>query len=89
MTDYRVGYVIEPGGEPLAVFLDSVALPGKFAVYAQLGEHAEADLEYLRAQPLAGEAEYRDLHAYLSRRYAESPGEPPLRLVIDQAGVPR
>lgn len=90
MNDYRVGYVVEDGGETLAVFLDSGpdCATGNLMSYARLGEHSEASIEYLRGRPLAEEAQYRDLHGYLSRRYAEPPGDP-VRLVVDQGGVPR
>ena len=87
--DYRVGYLSE-GGEPLAVFLDSATEvnAGKLLVYARVGEHSEADVDYLRGLPLADEDLYRTLHTYLSRRYAAGPGDP-LNLVIDQEGLPR
>lgn len=87
--DYRVGYLTEDG-EALAVFLDSGphTRPGALTVYARLGEHGEAVLDYLRGLPLANERLYHGLHAYLSRRYVEGPGEP-LTLVIDQEGLPR
>lgn len=90
MKDYRVGYVVEDGGETLAVFLDSGpdCANGRLMSYARVGEHSEASIDYLRERPLAAETQYRALHAYLSRRYAEPPGEP-LLLVVDQAGLPR
>lgn len=86
---YRVGYVVE-GTEPLAVFLDSgpQAGHGRLTVYARLGEHAEADIDYLRGLPRATPAHYADLHTYLTRRHAGNPLVP-LPLTIDQTGVPR
>ena len=89
MTNFRVAYIDEDG-EPLAVFLDSGAEagPGRLIVYSRVGEHSEADIDYLRRLPLASEATYQQLHAYLSRRYAGDPGQP-LTLTIDQEGVPR
>jgi hypothetical protein len=90
MVNYRVGYLVEDGGNVLAVFLDSAGEcnPGNLLSYALLGEHSEAAVDYVRAQPLADERQYQELHAYLGRRYGDSTGEP-LRLVVDQAGVPR
>ena len=90
MDEYRVGYLVEDGDQPLAVFLDSApdCNAGNLRVYARLGEHGEAAISYLRGLSLAGEPQYRDLHEYLSRRYAGGPGES-LRLVIDQDGAPR
>ena len=90
MADYRVGYLVEDGGNVLAVFLDSAAdcNPGNLLSYALLGEHSEAAVDYVRERPLADERQYQELHAYLGRRYGDSPGEP-LRLVVDQSGVPR
>lgn len=91
MKDYRVGYIDEDG-EPVAVFIDSTedCRPGRIMVYARVGEHAEADIEWVRQQPLADSALSAPLHAYLERRYGDPPGEcESLRLVIDQAAVPR
>jgi hypothetical protein len=86
--DYRVGYVLLDDGEPLAVFLDSAAEchPGSLTCYARVGEHSEVPITYLRQWPLASEPQYRNLHVYLSRRYAHGPGDA-LNLVVDQAGV--
>lgn len=88
-TDFRVGYLAEDG-EPLAVFLDSAAEAGPrgLMVYSRIGEHSDADIRYLRSLPPAGEEQYRPLHTYLSRRYAEDPGDA-LNLVVDQEGLPR
>lgn len=89
MQDYHVGY-ISVDGEPLAVFTDSPpdCRPGRIMVYARMGEHSEADIEWVRQQPLADPADATSLHAYLERRYSEPPGE--LRqLVIAQDAVPR
>lgn len=91
MKDYRVGYV-DDGGEPVAVFIDSTqdCRPGRIMVYTRMGEHAEADIEWVRQQPLAELAQSGSLHAYLERRYSDPPGECDcLRLVIDQSAVPR
>lgn len=90
MQEYRVGYV-DSDGEPVAVFIDSApdCNPGFLMSYARIGEHSEASLDWVREQPLAGPNEYGQLHDYLSRRYADPHPEPPLKLVIDQAGVPR
>jgi len=89
MKEYRVGY-IDADGDPVAVFIDSTedCGPGRIMVYARMGEHSEADIEWVRQQPLADTARSQSLHAYLERRYSEPPGEP-LQLVIDQAAVPR
>lgn len=89
MQDYRVGYV-DSDGEPVAVFIDSGSdcNPGRLMSYARMGEHSEADIDWVAAQPLADEELYRELHGYLSRRYAEFPGDQ-LNLVISQAAVPR
>lgn len=88
MRDYRVAYVLEDDGEPLAVFLDSVTdcAPGNVGSYARVGEHSEASIEYVRSRPVAAEADYLPLHTYLSRRYGAGPDEP-LNLVVDQAGL--
>ena len=91
MQDYRVGY-ITVDGEPEAVFTDSTpdCRPGRIMVYARMGEHSEADIEWVRQQPLADPADAASLHSYLARRYSDPPGDcPPLRLVIDQESVPR
>lgn len=90
MDDYRVGYV-DSDGEAVAVFLDSAedCNCGNLMAYARIGEHAEASLDWIRAQPLSSALQYAPLHEYLCRRYADTPGEEPLRLVIDQAAVPR
>jgi len=89
MKDYRVGY-IDADVEPVAVFIDSTddCGPGRIMFCARMGEHSEADIEWVRQQPLADTARSQPLHAYLERRYSEPPGEP-LQLVIDQAAVPR
>lgn len=86
---YRVAYLAEDGA-PLAVFLDSgpQTRPGALTVYARIGEHGEAAVEYLRRLPLASEQLYHGLHTYLTKRYAGGPGES-LTLVVDQKGVPR
>ncbi len=88
---YRVGYVVEAGGEVLAVFLDSGpdSHAGHLIAYARQGEHTEACIEYICEQPLAREDQYRGLHSYLSARYAQTPGTPAVCLVVDQDGVPR
>jgi phage terminase large subunit GpA-like protein len=88
MQDYRVGYIfVEDEAE--AVFIDSGrdCFRGQLTVYARLGEHADADIAWIRQQPLASEDQYQKLHQYLSRRYASS--NDPANLVIDQAAVPR
>ena len=89
ISNFRVGYLTEDV-EALAVFLDSgpEAGSGKLTVYARVGEHSEAAVDYLRGLPLAGEPLYHQLHTYLARRYADGPVEP-LNLVVDQSGVPR
>ena len=89
MQDYRVGY-IDVDGDPEAVFIDSTpdCQPGRLMIYARMGEHSEADIEWVRQQPLADLASAAPLHMYLERRYSSPPGEL-LRLVIDQNAVPR
>jgi hypothetical protein len=84
---YRGDYLLEDDGEPLAVFLDSGpdCCPGLLNCYAREGDHIEVSVAYLRERLLASEPQYRNLHAYLSRRYAQGPGDP-LNLVVDQAG---
>lgn len=90
MTDYRVAYVLSDG-DPVAVFLDSGpdCNPGYLMTYARVGEHGEGSIEWVREQPLPAEDQYRDLHAYLSRRYADPSQGEPVTLVIDQQGLPR
>ncbi|KLI09356.1 hypothetical protein A5741_11765 [Mycolicibacterium conceptionense] len=90
MTNYRVAYVLS-GGEPVAVFLDSAAdcNPGNLMTYMRVGEHDEGSIEWVREQPPAVEYQYRDLHAYLARRYADPSQGESLELVIDQTGLPR
>lgn len=89
MRNYRVGYV-DVDGTPEAVFVDSTGdcSPGKVQIFALMGEHAEADIDWVRSQALASPDLYADLHAYLTRRYANPPGDC-LNLVVDQAAVPR
>ncbi len=89
MQDYRVGY-IDVDGDPVAVFIDSTSdcRPGNIMVYARMGEHSEADIEWVRQQPLAELERAAPLHTYLEQRYSSPPGEL-LRLVIDQVAVPR
>ncbi|BBX87970.1 hypothetical protein [Mycolicibacterium aubagnense] len=88
MRDYRVAYVLEDDGEPLAVFLDSLGhcTSGNVMSYARVDEHSDATVDYVRSRPLAQEADYQKLHTCLTRRYGSGPDEP-VNLVIDQSGL--
>lgn len=90
MQNYRVGYIVDGDGEPTAVFTDSAAdcRPGRVLVFTRRGEHAEADIAWVRRQQLAEPAAWEALHEYLARRYGQPPGEC-VQLVIDQDAVPR
>ena len=91
MKNYHVGY-LDVDGDPVAVFTDSAAdcRPGNIMVYARMGEHAEADIAWVRQQPLASLTLSAPLHEYLARRYSDPPGEcEAVNLVIDQGAVPR
>lgn len=91
MQDYHVGYIVVDG-EPVAVFTDSTpdCRPGRIMVYARMDEHSEADIEWVRQQPLADPSAATTLHTYLERRYSDPPGGcQPVQLVIDQDAVPR
>lgn len=89
MEESRVGYV-RVDNEAVAVFIDSAgdSNPGCLITYAWMGEHAEASLEWVRAQPLASEELYAKMHGYLTRRYGNA-WSGPEALKIDQAAVPR
>lgn len=89
MQNYRIGYV-DSADEAVAVFIDSAddCNFGMLMSYMRMGEHGEAAIDWIRDQPLAGADLYQGLHRYLSRRYAETPGDP-VNLIIDQEAVPR
>ncbi|KXO98419.1 Uncharacterised protein (plasmid) [Tsukamurella tyrosinosolvens] len=91
MDDYRVTYVIDDDGEPVAVFLDSGKdrEPGYLTTYDRTDEHSVASIEWFRRMPPATEHQAYDLHAYLKRRYAEPMQGDPVSLVFTPAGLPR
>ena len=69
-----VAYLMDADGEPFAVFPNTpLGRPDRFAIYAHIGQHGEADRDYCTYCRAATADEAAALHDELTRVYSPHP----------------